>query len=139
MHNYYINRAYIHGYYNSLIYYFINFFSLVALLFSHFFSLVSASFSFSLLLLAPTLVVLIIGLTVLITVSTGFVRTHVSMALKWRGNGVLGLNNFNGSWMGLFTVVKVMNELVGKFVTVVHGGLCGGGGGGGGRIWENFV
>ena len=38
--------------------------SLVALRFSHFFSLVSASFSFSLLLLAPTLVVLIIGLTV---------------------------------------------------------------------------
>ena len=25
-----------------------------------------------------------------------------------------------------------MNELVGKFVAVVHGGLCGGGGGGGG-------
>ena len=31
-----------------------------------------------------------------------------------------------------------MNELVGKFVIVVHGGLCGGGGGGG-RIRENFV
>ena len=26
---------------------------------------------------------------------------------------------------------EVMNELVGKFVIVVHGGLCGGGGGGG--------
>ena len=26
---------------------------------------------------------------------------------------------------------EVMNELVGKFVTVVHDGLCGGGGGGG--------
>ena len=25
-----------------------------------------------------------------------------------------------------------MNELVGKFVAIVHGGLCGGGGGGGG-------
>ena len=31
-----------------------------------------------------------------------------------------------------------MNELVGKFVIIVHGGLCGGGGGGG-RIRENFV
>ena len=31
-----------------------------------------------------------------------------------------------------------MNELVGKFVIVIHGGLCGGGGGGG-RIRENFV
>ena len=26
---------------------------------------------------------------------------------------------------------EVMNELVRKFVTVVHGGFCGGGGGGG--------
>ena len=34
--------------------------------------------------------------------------------------------------MGLFAVVKVMIELVRKFVTVIHGGLCGGGGGGGG-------
>ena len=34
--------------------------------------------------------------------------------------------------MGLFAVEEVMNELVGKFVTVIHGGLCGGGGGGGG-------
>ena len=25
-----------------------------------------------------------------------------------------------------------MNEMVGSFVTVIHGGLCGGGGGGGG-------
>ena len=31
-----------------------------------------------------------------------------------------------------------MNELVGKFVIVIHGGLCGGGSGGG-RIRENFV
>ena len=31
-----------------------------------------------------------------------------------------------------------MNELVGKFVIVVHGGLCCGGGGGG-RIRENSV
>ena len=27
---------------------------------------------------------------------------------------------------------EVMNEMVGSFVTVIHGGLCGGGGGGGG-------
>ena len=44
MQNYYSNHAYMHGYYNTCIYYFINFFSLlslVALHFFHFFSLLS--------------------------------------------------------------------------------------------------
>lgn len=36
------------------------------------------------------------GLTVLVTGASGFVGTHVSMALKRRGDGVLGLDNFNG-------------------------------------------
>ena len=106
-----------------------------------FLSLVSASLSLSLLLLAPTLVVLVTGLIdsgliILVTSTTGFVETHVSMVLKQWGDEVLGLDNFSGSWMGLFTMEEVMNELVGKFVTVIHGGLCGGGGG---RIWEIFV
>ena len=75
------------------------FFSLVSScqpFFSFFFiSFVSASFSFSLLRLASTLTVLVIS-------AVGFVVTHVSMALKQWGDGVLGLNNFNGSWMGQF-------------------------------------
>ena len=139
MHNYYNNRAYMHGYYNTYIYYFINFSLSCLWLLSVSLSLslslsLCASFSFSLLLLAPTLAVLVISLTILVTGVAGFVGTHVSMALKQRGNGVLGLDNFNGSWMGMFTMEEVMNKLVGKFVTVVRGG-----GGGGGRIWENFV
>ena len=32
---------------------------------------------------------------VLVTRASGFVRTHVSMTLKYRGDGVVGLNNFN--------------------------------------------
>ncbi|XP_065858008.1 UDP-glucuronate 4-epimerase 5 [Euphorbia lathyris] len=35
------------------------------------------------------------GLTVLVTGAAGFVGTHVSIALKRRGDGVLGLDNFN--------------------------------------------
>ncbi|GAB4857017.1 UDP-glucuronate 4-epimerase 3 [Ancistrocladus abbreviatus] len=35
------------------------------------------------------------GLCVLVTGAAGFVGTHVSMALKRRGDGVLGLDNFN--------------------------------------------
>ncbi|XP_022152762.1 UDP-glucuronate 4-epimerase 3 [Momordica charantia] len=35
------------------------------------------------------------GLTVLVTGAVGFVGTHVSIALKRRGDGVLGLDNFN--------------------------------------------
>ncbi|XP_021753976.1 UDP-glucuronate 4-epimerase 3-like [Chenopodium quinoa] len=35
------------------------------------------------------------GLTVLVTGASGFVGTHVSMALRRRGDGVLGLDNFN--------------------------------------------
>ncbi|KAM7260400.1 hypothetical protein ACFE04_016141 [Oxalis oulophora] len=35
------------------------------------------------------------GFTVLVTGAAGFVGTHVSMALKRRGDGVLGLDNFN--------------------------------------------
>ncbi|KAF2313135.1 hypothetical protein GH714_009437 [Hevea brasiliensis] len=35
------------------------------------------------------------GLTVLVTGAAGFVGTHVSVALKRRGDGVLGLDNFN--------------------------------------------
>ncbi|KAL6174545.1 hypothetical protein ACLB2K_051191 [Fragaria x ananassa] len=35
------------------------------------------------------------GLTVLVTGAAGFVGTHVSMALKRRGDGVLGIDNFN--------------------------------------------
>ena len=35
------------------------------------------------------------GITVLVTGAAGFVGTHVSMALRRRGDGVLGLDNFN--------------------------------------------
>ncbi|CAL9232894.1 unnamed protein product [Arabidopsis halleri] len=35
------------------------------------------------------------GLTVLVTGASGFVGTHVSIALRRRGDGVLGLDNFN--------------------------------------------
>lgn len=35
------------------------------------------------------------GLTVLVTGAGGFVGTHVAMALRRRGDGVLGLDNFN--------------------------------------------
>lgn len=35
------------------------------------------------------------GMTVLVTGAAGFVGTHVSVALKRRGDGVLGLDNFN--------------------------------------------
>lgn len=35
------------------------------------------------------------GMTVLVTGAAGFVGTHVSSALKRRGDGVLGLDNFN--------------------------------------------
>ncbi|XP_059633967.1 UDP-glucuronate 4-epimerase 3-like [Cornus florida] len=35
------------------------------------------------------------GFSVLVTGAAGFVGTHVSMALKRRGDGVLGLDNFN--------------------------------------------
>lgn len=35
------------------------------------------------------------GLSVLVTGAAGFVGTHVSIALKRRGDGVLGLDNFN--------------------------------------------
>nr|XP_043620985.1 UDP-glucuronate 4-epimerase 3-like [Erigeron canadensis] len=35
------------------------------------------------------------GISVLVTGAAGFVGTHVSMALKRRGDGVLGLDNFN--------------------------------------------
>ncbi|KAE8650074.1 hypothetical protein Csa_010284 [Cucumis sativus] len=35
------------------------------------------------------------GITVLVTGAAGFVGTHVSVALKRRGDGVLGLDNFN--------------------------------------------
>ncbi|GMH23280.1 hypothetical protein Nepgr_025123 [Nepenthes gracilis] len=35
------------------------------------------------------------GLSVLVTGAAGFVGTHVSMALKKRGDGVVGLDNFN--------------------------------------------
>ncbi|XP_050228478.1 UDP-glucuronate 4-epimerase 5 [Mercurialis annua] len=35
------------------------------------------------------------GLTVLVTGAAGFVGTHVSAALKRRGDGVLGIDNFN--------------------------------------------
>ncbi|KAH7437367.1 hypothetical protein KP509_05G068000 [Ceratopteris richardii] len=35
------------------------------------------------------------GLVVLVTGAAGFVGTHVSLALKKRGDGVLGLDNFN--------------------------------------------
>lgn len=35
------------------------------------------------------------GFTVFVTGAAGFVGTHVSVALKRRGDGVLGLDNFN--------------------------------------------
>ncbi|KAL0429026.1 UNVERIFIED_CONTAM: UDP-glucuronate 4-epimerase 3 [Sesamum radiatum] len=35
------------------------------------------------------------GISVLVTGAAGFVGTHVSAALKRRGDGVLGLDNFN--------------------------------------------
>nr|GMC60752.1 UDP-glucuronate 4-epimerase 3 [Ipomoea batatas]GMC77486.1 UDP-glucuronate 4-epimerase 3 [Ipomoea batatas]GMD61451.1 UDP-glucuronate 4-epimerase 3 [Ipomoea batatas]GMD65071.1 UDP-glucuronate 4-epimerase 3 [Ipomoea batatas]GMD75142.1 UDP-glucuronate 4-epimerase 3 [Ipomoea batatas] len=36
------------------------------------------------------------GVSVLVTGAAGFVGTHVSVALKRRGDGVVGLDNFNG-------------------------------------------
>uniref|UniRef100_A0A251SX57 Putative NAD(P)-binding domain-containing protein n=1 Tax=Helianthus annuus TaxID=4232 RepID=A0A251SX57_HELAN len=35
------------------------------------------------------------GYSVLVTVAAGFVGIHISAALRWRGDYVLGLDNFN--------------------------------------------
>lgn len=76
------------------------------------------------------------GLTVLVTGAAGFVGTHVSVALKRRGDGVLGLDNFNHYYdinlkrarqkllerSGVFVVEGDINDslLLKKLFDVVH-------------------
>lgn len=57
------------------------------------------------------------GLTVLVTGAAGFVGTHVSVALKRRGDGVLGLDNFNRYYdPGLKRARQKLLERSGVFV-----------------------
>ncbi|GMQ05090.1 hypothetical protein CsSME_00050252 [Camellia sinensis var. sinensis] len=57
------------------------------------------------------------GLSVLVTGAAGFVGSHVSIALKRRGDGVLGLDNFNSYYdTGLKMSRKVLLDRVGVFV-----------------------
>ncbi|KAL6986085.1 UDP-glucuronate 4-epimerase 3 [Sarracenia purpurea var. burkii] len=57
------------------------------------------------------------GLTVFVTGAAGFVGTHVSIALKRRGDGILGLDNFNTYYdIGLKQSRKALLERAGVFV-----------------------
>ncbi|KAL9438719.1 hypothetical protein AB3S75_024401 [Citrus x aurantiifolia] len=57
------------------------------------------------------------GLTVLVTGAAGFVGSHVSLALKKRGDGVLGLDNFNNYYeTSLKKARKGLLERAGVFV-----------------------
>ncbi|KAM7531172.1 hypothetical protein LguiB_034582 [Lonicera macranthoides] len=57
------------------------------------------------------------GITVLVTGAAGFVGCHVSTALKRRGDGVLGLDNFNRYYdIGLKKSRKSLLEKAGVFV-----------------------
>ena len=78
MHNCYSNRAYMHGYYSTCIYYFISFFSLLSLVLSFFFFFFSLCFFFLLSFPSGLLAVLITsltnsGLTILVIGAAGFV------------------------------------------------------------------
>ncbi|XP_052210818.1 UDP-glucuronate 4-epimerase 3 [Diospyros lotus] len=57
------------------------------------------------------------GACVLVTGAAGFVGSHVSIALKRRGDGVLGLDNFNGYYdIGLKQARRARLERAGVFV-----------------------
>ncbi|XAR70411.1 UDP-glucuronate 4-epimerase [Bertholletia excelsa] len=57
------------------------------------------------------------GLSVLVTGAAGFVGTHVSISLKRRGDGVLGLDNFNSYYdIGLKRSRRALLERTGVFV-----------------------
>ncbi|XP_047950705.1 UDP-glucuronate 4-epimerase 4-like [Salvia hispanica] len=57
------------------------------------------------------------GLTVLVTGAAGFVGTHVAMALKKRGDGVVGLDNFNSYYeTGLKKARKSLLERQGVYI-----------------------
>ncbi|CAA0820574.1 UDP-glucuronate 4-epimerase 2 [Striga hermonthica] len=76
------------------------------------------------------------GLTVLVTGAAGFVGSHVAAALKQRGDGVVGLDNFNTYYesglkkarkslldrQGVYIVEADLNdgELLGKLFEIVH-------------------
>ncbi|XP_051137229.1 UDP-glucuronate 4-epimerase 4-like [Andrographis paniculata] len=76
------------------------------------------------------------GFTVLVTGAAGFVGSHVSLALKTRGDGVVGLDNFNAYYEtglkkarkgllernGVYIVEGDINdsELLGKLFEIVH-------------------
>ncbi|EPS73152.1 hypothetical protein M569_01604, partial [Genlisea aurea] len=57
------------------------------------------------------------GLTVLVTGAAGFVGTHVAIALKGRGDGVVGLDNFNHYYeAGLKKARKSLLERRGVYI-----------------------
>ncbi|KAL3647274.1 UDP-glucuronate 4-epimerase 2 [Castilleja foliolosa] len=57
------------------------------------------------------------GLTILVTGAAGFVGTHVSLALKKRGDGVVGLDNFNNYYeTGLKKARKSLLERQGVYI-----------------------
>ncbi|KAH6837754.1 UDP-D-glucuronate 4-epimerase 3 [Perilla frutescens var. hirtella] len=57
------------------------------------------------------------GFTVLVTGAAGFVGTHVAMALKKRGDGVVGLDNFNNYYeSGLKKARKTLLERHGVYI-----------------------
>ncbi|KAK4389417.1 UDP-glucuronate 4-epimerase 3 [Sesamum angolense] len=76
------------------------------------------------------------GFTVLVTGAAGFVGTHVAMALKNRGDGVVGLDNFNNYYetglkkarksllerRGVYIIEGDINDaaLLGKLFEIVH-------------------
>lgn len=62
------------------------------------------------------------ALTVLVTGAAGFVGTHVSLALKKRGDGVVGLDNFNSYYE--VSLKRARQELLNKHgVFVVEGDI----------------
>ncbi|GFP81804.1 UDP-glucuronate 4-epimerase 2 [Phtheirospermum japonicum] len=64
------------------------------------------------------------GLTVLVTGAAGFVGTHVSVALKKRGDGVVGLDNFNNYYeTGLKKARKSLLERQGVYIIDADAGV----------------
>ncbi|CAA3007367.1 UDP-glucuronate 4-epimerase 6-like [Olea europaea var. sylvestris] len=62
------------------------------------------------------------GFSVLVTGAAGFVGTHCSLALKKRGDGVLGLDNFNSYYDPSLKMAR--EKLLGKHqIFVVHGDI----------------
>ncbi|XP_038878714.1 UDP-glucuronate 4-epimerase 1-like [Benincasa hispida] len=62
------------------------------------------------------------GMSVLVTGASGFVGTHVSLALKRRGDGVVGLDNFNNYYDP--SLKKARKALVNRYgVFVVEGDI----------------